>query len=183
MESGRSDLLDGRIASCLLTGIIWSSQNFRNAKTRPKSFETSALLIEKGACHQKIIQNLYKQKSLSQIKLLGKVLERLKFNQQKDLYLASLAEKDFQECQANSKDLSFVLEEMKFNFRYLPNLLILWESHASPSLIKGVLYSSYPNLLSKILENFESTSREGGALFLIRENNLSLAEEKVLKAL
>jgi nanoRNase/pAp phosphatase (c-di-AMP/oligoRNAs hydrolase) len=183
MERERGELLGSNIASYLLTGIIWSSQNFRNPKTRPKTFETSAFLIERGACHQKIIQQLYKQKEISQIKLLGRILERLNFDKTKGLYSASLTEKDFQECQASSKDLSFVLEEMKFNFRYLPNLLILWESHASPTLIKGVLYSPHPDLLQKVLENFEGISKGEGVLFLIREKELALAEEKVFKIL
>lgn len=183
MASEKEGLIDEKIASCLLTGVIWASQNFRNPKTRPKSFEAAAFLIEQGACHQKIVHHLYKQKTLSQIKLLGRVLEKLNFDRQKDLYFASLTKKDFQECQANSKDLGFVLEEMKFNFRYLPNLLILWENHASPPIIKGVLYSSCFDFLHRILEHFEGISRKEGALFLIREDNLSSAEEKVLKIL
>lgn len=183
MGSGKEELLDGKIASLLLTGIIWSSQNFRNPKTRPKTFETSALLIEKGACHQKIIQHLYKQKGISQIRLLGRILEKLNFREAKNIYSASLTDKDFQECQASSKDLGFALEEMKFNFRYLPNLLILWEGRASPLLIKGVFYSPHPGHLQRILENFEGVSRGEGVLFLIREGELVAAEEKVLKIL
>jgi len=183
MEPEKGELLDERVASYLLTGIICSSQNFRNPKTRPKTFATSALLIEKGACHQKIIQHLYKQKSVSQIKLLGRILEKLNFDGQKDLYWATLSGKDFEESQASSKDLSFALEEMKFNFRYLPNLLVLWESYASPLVVKGIFYSSNPSNLQRILENFEGVSRGEGILFLVREKKLSLAEERVLKIL
>ncbi len=183
MESQDGELIRETVASYLLTGIIWSSQNFRNPKTRPKTFETSAFLIEKGACHQKIIQHLYKQKGLSQIKLLGRILEKLNFNKQKGLYLATLTDRDFQECQASSKDLSFALEEIKFNFQYLPNLLVLWESHASPPVIKGVFYSPDLGNLQKILENFEGVSRGEGILFLVREKELLSAQEKILKIL
>lgn len=174
-------ILNGDIATCLLAGIIYASQNFRSQRTRPRTFETSAFLIEKGADHQGIIQRLYKQKSLPQIKLLGRVLEKLNFNEKKELYLATLTWQDFQDCQALSRDLSFVIEELKFNFQYLPNLLILWESHASSVLIKGVFYSSNLNSVEKILENFEGVFKEKRALFLIRENDLNLAQEKVLQ--
>ncbi len=128
MEAEDEAFLDEKIATHLLTGVICASQNFRNAKTRPKTFETSAYLIERGGDHQKIIKHLYKQKSVSQINLLGKILEKLSFNEPRELYSASLTEKDFQDCKSSSRDLSFVVEELKFNFRYLPNLLILWES-------------------------------------------------------
>lgn len=176
-------LIDKALASCLLCGIIWSSQNFRNPKTRPKTLETAAFLIKKGADHQNIIQHLYKQKSISQIKLLGRILEKLNFDEKKEVYSAALTKRDFEDCGASSKDLGFSLEELKFNFRYLPNLLILWESHASLTLVKGIFYSPKSDLTEKILENFEGISRGGGALFLIREGDLNSAKEKVLKIL
>lgn len=177
------EIFDEKTATCLLTGIICSSQNFRSPRTRPKTFETSAFLIEKGANHQEIVQHLYKQKSLSQIKLLGKVLEKLDFNDSKEIYSSLLQENDFKECQANSKDLAFVLEELKFHFRRLPNLLILWESHASPAITKGVFYSPNSGLPEKILENFEGVSRGNSVLFLSKETNLTAVQEKILNIL
>lgn len=183
METGHNNLIDKKTASCLLTGIIWASQNFRNPKTRPRTFEASAFLIERGAEHQKIIQRLYKQKSLPQIRLLGRIMEKIFFDKDKEVYVAPLTEKDFRECQASSKDLGFAVEELRFNFRFTPNLLILWESHASPPLIKGLLCSSRLELVNKILESFEGTSKGEGAIFLIRNSDLISAKEKVLKCL
>lgn len=181
METEDEAFLDENIATHLLTGVICASQNFRDPRTRPKTFETSAFLIERGGNHQKIIQHLYKQKSVSQINLLGKILEKLSFNEPHELYSASLAEKDFQESGASSRDLGFVVEELKFNFRYLPNLLILWESHASPIVIKGIFYSTKKELVEKILQNYEGVSKGEGALFLIRETSLESAKEGLLK--
>lgn len=180
MESEDEAFLDENIATHLLTGIICASQNFRDSRTRPKTFETSAFLITRGGNHQKIIQNLYKQKSVAQINLLGRILEKLSFNEPKELYSASLTEKDFQECQASSKDLGFVIEELKLNFRYLPNLLVLWESHNSPTIIKGIFYSTKKELIEKILQHYEGVSRGEGALFLIREPDLDSAKENLL---
>ncbi len=177
------ELIDQNVATVLLTGIIWRYQNFRDPRTRPKTLETAARLIEKRGNHQKIIQHLYKQKNISQIKLLGKALEKINFNKNKDLYVISLAEKDFKEAGASSSDLSFVFEELKLNFRYLSNLLILWESHASPPAVKGIFYSTKQGPAEKILENFEGVSKRNGALFLIREKELETAEEKILKIL
>lgn len=180
---GGKELFDEKIATCLLTGVIWSSQNFRSPRTRPQTFETSAFLIENGANHQEIVQHLYKQKSLPQIKLLGKVLEKLNFHGGKEIYSALLQKNDFNECQAGSKDLAFVLEELKFHFRHLPNLLILWESHASPPITKGIFYSPDLSLSEKIMGNFEGVSRGAGVLFLAKETDLNIVQEKVLNIL
>lgn len=181
LESEDEAFMDADIATNLLAGVIYANQNFRSPTTRPKAFETSAFLIERGGDHQKIIQHLYKQKGVSQINLLGRILEKLSFNEPKSLYSASLTEKDFRECRASSRDLSFIIEELKTNFRYLPNLLVLWESHASPVVIKGIFYSAQKELVKKILQNYEGVSKGNGALFLIRETNLDSAKENLLK--
>jgi len=181
MESEDEAFLDENIATNLLTGVICASQNFRDPKTMPKTFETSAFLIERGGNHQKIIQHLYKQKNVSQINLLGRILEKLSFNEQKELYSASLTEKDFKECQATSKDLGFAVEGLKFNFRYLPNFLILWESHASPAIIKGLFYSTKKGLAEKILQEYDGVSKGDGALFVIKKPDLDSAKESFLR--
>ncbi|OGZ24173.1 MAG: hypothetical protein A2896_00955 [Candidatus Nealsonbacteria bacterium RIFCSPLOWO2_01_FULL_43_32] len=177
------ELIQGNVATCLLTGIICASRNFRNPETKPKTFETSAYLINQGADHQKIIQHLYKQKSIAQIKFLGRILEKLNFDKEKELYDVALTAADFQESNVHPKDLGFTIEELKFNFRYLPNLLILWESHASPVTIRGVFYSTKPGLVEKILENYEGVSRGEGVLFSTKESDLALVKEKILKIL
>ncbi|KPJ54658.1 hypothetical protein AMJ47_03835 [Parcubacteria bacterium DG_72] len=183
MESEDNVIFDENIATCLLTGLVSASQNFRNSKTRPQTFETSAYLIEKGGNHQKIIQHLYKQKSVAQINLLGRILEKLGFDEEKELYSASLTEKDFQDSQALPKDLSLVIEELRFNFRYLPNLLILWESHTSSPLIKGVFYTTKTDLIDKILQNYEGTAKGEGILFTAKEKDLALAKQNLLNIL
>jgi len=180
-SENKFSLFDENIATCLLAGVVYASQNFRHPKTRSKTFEISSFLISQGGNHQKIVQHLYKQKNISQIKLLGKILEKMNLNEEKELSYAFLTERDFRDCQASSRDLGFVVDELKFNFRYLPNLLILWESHASPVLIKGIFYSPKANLIKKILENFEGTSRGEGVLFLTRELDINSAQEKILK--
>jgi len=181
MESEDEAFLDKNIATSLLTGVICASQNFRNPTTMPKTFETSAFLIARGGDHQKIIRHLYKQKSVAQINLLGKILEKLNFSEPKELYSASLTEKDFLECRASSRDLGFVVEELKFSFRYLPNLLILWESRASPTVVKGIFYSTKKELVEKILRHYAGVAKGEGILFVMKEPDLDLAKENLLK--
>lgn len=180
MEVEDEAFLDKDIATSLLTGVICASGNFRDPKTRPRAFETSAYLITRGGDHQKIIQCLYKQKNVAQINLLGRVLEKLGFDEKRELYSASLTENDFLSCRASSRDLGFVIEELKTNFRYLPNFLILWESRNSPMTIKGIFYSLQKEKVEKILQNFEGVTKGNGTVFLARETNLEVAKEKVL---
>lgn len=122
-------LFSKNIATLLLSGIISASQNFQSSKVQPKTFDVASFLLENEANHQIIIHNLYRQKSLPQIKLLGKILEKLEFYEKKELYLAVLTKNDFQETNSKPKDLGEVLEELRTNFYKFSSLLLLWEGN------------------------------------------------------
>jgi nanoRNase/pAp phosphatase (c-di-AMP/oligoRNAs hydrolase) len=187
IKSTDEALLDENIATQLLSGIIWSSQNFKNPNVRSKTFETASYLIEKKADHTKIIQRFYKTKPISRVKLLGRVLEKIIFNKEKELYQILLSRNDFQNSETSSKDLGFVIEELRANFWIpsapCPNLLILWESHGSKDLTKGIFYSTKLDSIKSILDNFEGISKDNRALFIIREKNIKTAQAKTLSAL
>ncbi len=176
-------LFDKDIATYLLTGIIWASQNFRNQKTKPKTLETAAYLIEQGAEHQKIIHYLYKTKPTSYLKLLGRILKRMNVDKNKELAWAFLSSQDLKDSKFSPFDLSLAIKELKTGLFRLPALLILWEESFSPVFIKGILYSKNLELREKFLQNFEGISRGQGVLFLIRTSDPVLAQKKVLQVL
>jgi len=47
-------------ATCLLTGLVLSTNNFQKSNTPPSAFKLAADLKEKGAPHNKIINHLFK---------------------------------------------------------------------------------------------------------------------------
>ncbi len=187
IKSINETIIDKDIATQLLTGVLYFSQNLKRPKTRPITFEAASYLIEKKADHQKIIQHLYKTNSISKIKLLGRSLEKLNFNKEKNLYQIILDREDFQNSGTTSKDLSFIINELKLNF-WIPcfpesNFLILWEEYSPTNNLKGILYSSKTYYFKTILKNFEGTSQGNRVLFSINKNNLRLAQEEILNIL
>jgi nanoRNase/pAp phosphatase (c-di-AMP/oligoRNAs hydrolase) len=179
LETFGEGLMTGKIATCLLTGLIFYTQNFRSSKINAGFLGEASLLIKKGGDYQEIIKNLYKNNSLSEIKLLGQVFSKLKVKG--DTAWSCLSQEDFQKSDSSSKDLGFVLEALKSNFLLPQTIFILWESHQSKPIIKGVFYSTKKDLIGRILENYKGLSRGNGALFLDKENDLQKAEEKLLK--
>ena len=181
------DKMPKNIATYLLAGIIWSSQNLQNPNTRPKTFETASYLIEKGAEHQEIIRHLYKTKPISNVKLFGKSLEKLKFSTQNKLYSILLEAKDFEESGTTQKDLGFIIEELKTNFRIpyvnTSDLLILWENKNPEHFVKGIFYSSKSDSIGKILEKFEGQSKDTRTLFSMKNTDLLGAKEQILAIL
>lgn len=180
------DEIDKNIATCLLSGTICFSLQSKT-QMQPKTFEAISYLIRKGADIQKIIQYFKTEtetpnnsiKEISQIRLLAKVLEKLEYDQEKQLYCVDLTDDDFQQLSASSLDLNFVITELK-NVWHFPSLLMLWENK---EMIKGVFYSPRPEGIKNILANFSGTLKGEGGIFLIQETDLETARQKILKLL
>ncbi|MDB5164241.1 MAG: hypothetical protein JWS12_859 [Candidatus Saccharibacteria bacterium] len=70
MVAGLSDdlqpnLLDGQMATALLTGIVAETERFRNSKTTPQTMAISAKLMAAGANQQLVASKLDKQRDIS----------------------------------------------------------------------------------------------------------------------
>ena len=183
LKNTYQNLIDENAATCLLAGIVYSTKNFQNSLTTSKNLGLASFLVKSGADHQKIILNLYKTKNFGTLRLLGRVLDKLSFNEQKGLYRVSLTREDFQKSNSSPKDLGFILEELKFRLINPKPLLILWESYASENLIKGIFYSPLGSQIKTILKNYQSTQKDKGVLFLVKNPDIKEVEKEILNML
>lgn len=74
--------VDKYIATNLLTGIMTDTMNFTNAATTQESMKIAAKLVSRGAKINQIIGFITQNKSLTSLKLWGKILSRLEFEPQ-----------------------------------------------------------------------------------------------------
>lgn len=174
LKSFDEKIIDNNIATCLLTGLVSATQNFQNDKAKSLVLGQASYLIERGANYQKIIQFLYKTRSISEVKLLSRVLSRLNLDQEKNIAWCLLSEKDFSEINASSKNLSFVIESLKTNFTLPQTLIILWEQKYPKKATHGVVYSLEKELLKIISENFPSMEKNNCIIFAAK--NLTVDE-------
>ena len=70
--------IDQKIATCLYTGIMTDSGSFRFPSTTSKTHHVIAELINKGANHSEIHQNIYDTFTFDRLRLLGTALTNLK---------------------------------------------------------------------------------------------------------
>lgn len=70
--------LDKDIATCLLAGMIASTNSFQSPRVKPHTLELASELIIQGADREAIIEDLYRTKDISTLKNWGRVLSRLK---------------------------------------------------------------------------------------------------------
>lgn len=104
--------LTADMATLLLTGLITDTRSFQNPNTTPRSLEIAAELLEKGARQQEIIQNIYKTKPLSTLKIWGRALNRIQTDPKSRIVWSSVSKEDLQEMQASSKETHGILDEL-----------------------------------------------------------------------
>lgn len=68
---------DGALAMALMSGIVMDTATFAHPNATPRTLAVSAALVEAGAPLSDISRRLYRSKPTSQLRLFGRVLDRL----------------------------------------------------------------------------------------------------------
>jgi bifunctional oligoribonuclease and PAP phosphatase NrnA len=71
------NLEDGALATALMAGIVMDTATFAHPNSTPRTLVVSAALVEGGAQLSDISRRLYRTKPSAQVRLFGRVLERM----------------------------------------------------------------------------------------------------------
>ena len=74
----KSELIDENIATCLLTGIIEKTNGFKTPDLSPSTMSTVSNLMDLGADRENIISNLFRTKTVDEVKVWAKILANTK---------------------------------------------------------------------------------------------------------
>ncbi|MEK7181889.1 MAG: hypothetical protein AAB615_02990, partial [Patescibacteria group bacterium] len=102
LEKADATLLRESIAECLLTGIISETESFQKKNTTPKALHTASLLMDRGADQQKIVRSLYKTQPLHLLKLWGRVMAQVRWNEELRLIWALVSIEDLVQSRAKA---------------------------------------------------------------------------------
>ncbi|MFA5013305.1 MAG: hypothetical protein WC520_01940, partial [Candidatus Paceibacterota bacterium] len=166
------NFLDKKVCDALLLGLFSSPRNADDKKTIP----TMKWLIQNGGDLSLFLAQSGEKMS-SKNKLLEKVLTKLDTGKQSETLIGLIANRDFAESGATSKELGFVAERLKGFFR-VPNFLLLWENNGQPA-IRGLVYSEDKNVIRNLKSEFRGEFKENGGILLIPANDLEEAKTKI----
>jgi len=82
------------VANCLLAGLIGDTYNFTNPNTTTESLRMASGLMANGASLTKVVNSVFKNKTVDTIQVWGRALERLYFNQEWQLVTTIVTEAD-----------------------------------------------------------------------------------------
>jgi nanoRNase/pAp phosphatase (c-di-AMP/oligoRNAs hydrolase) len=172
------NLFDEQIATNLLAGIISETESFQNKNTTPKAFLAAASLIAKGANKQDIIRYLYKTKSISVLKLMGKIMSNLKYNSQYKLGWSIINKDDFIKTNTSPKNLSAVIKELVNSSPEFDFMLLLYKDNDK---INGIINFLEKMPVNDLVKSLEGNIENNQIIFASKENELEMAEKDALK--
>lgn len=171
-------IFDADIATCLLTGIITDTGSFQHNNTTPKSLTIAAQLVAAGAKQQDIIRSVYKTKSLSTLKLWGKILSSIKEEKEYSFVYSTVSRDDFMLFGAKESESSGVLDEL---LKTAPNIdfaMILVEKQNN---LHGSLRGTKPGVnVAEIAKLFGGGGHELAAAFSLANTKLLESESMVI---
>ncbi len=176
-----SNLLTPDIATCLLTGMISKTKSFRSTSVTPQALSIASQLILNGAERDLIIQNLYRTKSISTLKLWGKVLARLKHDSSHKLAWSYLQQKDLIELNFSKPNFTEIVEEL-ITSAPEAEIIVLFHETADKKISVHV-YSIKSQDSLHLTKSFNPEGNKKLAIFELDNSNLAEAGKKVIESI
>ncbi|MBP6889781.1 MAG: hypothetical protein KBC83_01485 [Candidatus Moranbacteria bacterium] len=170
------------IAEALLAGIMSATESFQKKNTTPKALKAAAELIGHGADQQKIVRALYRTEPLPLLKLWGRALSHIQWDEKYKLILAPISLEDLVQSRAHTHDLSLVLEKIRGSFSLATTFVVFFQE--SPIAIRGLLKCQNTEMLQKIHLALPESEIQGDILvFPIAATSLEIATSHIQSCL
>ena len=105
--------LDAGIATCLLTTIMTDTGGFMHSNTTPDVLRVSAELIELGADKEQITEEIFANKRLAAVKLLGRALSEAKAELDGRYIWSYVDQAMLAECDADGEDTEEIVNHLR----------------------------------------------------------------------
>ncbi len=181
-ESFGTEFITDEIATLLLTGIIDQTRAFRIPHIPPKTLRTSSHLMKYGADREKIISSFYRTRTVSSLKLWGKVLSRLEHNEEYHIAWSRIYQEDFIGTESAKEDLWEIIDEIIMNIPRLSAVLFFYEDENKK--YHGIMSILHPLLLpQQLLPNISVQGNRRFAAFSMDAQTLLEGEISIIKTI
>lgn len=174
-----NEAVNEKIATCLLAAIISNTDSFQKKNTTPKALQISAELMDKGADQQEIVRWLYKTQPFNTLKLWGRVMARLNWDEETKLAWSLISIEDFVQSRSKSSDIPLILEKIKENYSAGNLFMVLFKEKIDE--VAGMIKCNNNEISKKIADIFSGQIKKDLIVFSLRKNNIQEAEKEVLE--
>jgi len=173
------NLVDEDIATCLLLGLLTDTSSFKNQNTTPKSLTVAAQLLAGGGRKEEIIGNLWQTKTVSILKLWGKILQTVALDSGQKFLWAKAGQSLFKQTGVNPEDIKSVLDELLKTAAGVDFVLFLIEKEEG---VAGELRATHKGVdVLTLAQLFGGGGHLAAAGFLLPNLTLEEAESQILE--
>lgn len=182
--------LDANLCTTLLTGITIATGSFKSPNLSPSTMQIASDLMARGADLEKIMQNLYRTRSISTLRLWGQALSHLQSDTKIGLVSTSLTKEDFSRSGGTPEDLRGIIDELLSNSPEAKVILLLYEMEnidktnlPAGRQIGGIIASEKNFDALHLARPFHPEGTKHLATFLVQDKTLKEAEDLVMKSI
>lgn len=174
--------LDQNTATALYAGMTMATQSFKNPHLTPNTMQIAGALVEAGAEREKIVQNIYRTRSVATLKLWGEALTHLQNDRELGLVHTIITRDDFVRSGGKSADLPGIADELISSAPEAKIFLMLFESDdATDKKIGGIITAEKNYDALNLVKPFSPRGDKHRAWFALEGRTLREAEEMVIK--
>ena len=170
--------MDAEIATYLLTGMIVKTRSFKTPSTNSRTLDNAGKLVELGARREEIVQNLYRNRTLSTLKLWGQALAHLKTDNQLGLVSLNLTKHDFLNSGARPDDLPEIIDELIVNAPEAKIIVLLYETNQA---VEGIISVNRGLDALALVKPFNPEGTKERVKISIKNKDLVTAEKEVIE--
>ncbi len=176
------DSINDTTANALYTGIVAATESFQKENSTPKALELSAKLLSLGANREQVIQSLYRNESLSLLKLWGRAMASLRAHEEISLAAATLTSEDLVLSRATPDNIPAILERIRRHISSNTFFLILLPGLSGETF--AYIQAASPERLFPFLQKFPPTETIGDTyVFLFPDSTPEKTEELIASIL
>ena len=175
--------LDEHIATAILTGMISGTKSFKTPNVTPLTLNLASKLMAMGADRDLIVQNLYRTRTLSTLKLWGEVLSHLEHDSSSGAVWAKLPREIFLNSGAREEDLKEVVTELITNSPEAKIIILFYEQPQNFTEIRGLIHATKNFDALELVRGFNATGDKILAEFKLTGKTLKEAEEEVMNSI
>ena len=179
LESLDPALLDEKICTMLLSGIISKTHGFRIPTMTPKTLVTASRLISLGARREEIVHHFYRTRDIATLKIWGRALARLKIDREKKLVWSILTKADFVQAGAAENDLPDVINELVSGAPDVETAVLLYENLKAE--VRGVIASLRGHRAEELGAPWNAAGSQNMTIFSLPKYGLIEAEREVIE--
>lgn len=183
LEKLAGEHIDTDVATALLTGIIAKTHSFKSPNINPNTLSLAGKLINQGANRDYIVQNLYRTRSLSTLKLWGQALSHIQQDKGIGLVWTTITRDDFVRSGAAEEDLLDIIEELISNSPEAKLILLIHEGTASETAprVNLILEATKDFNARELLAPYQPSGDKKQARAMVTGKTIKEVEEMVVE--